>query len=198
VIYAYKSDEYLLAQIKDSNAKALDRLFSKYYHTLCDFSFNFVKNIQLAEEAVADVFLNIWLKRGKLEVTSSLKAYLFTAVRNQSLNYLKKEKYPFDNIELADQAVLTSPLRADDFLRFEELKAELDAVLQKLPEKMRMVFKLSRIDGLTYKEIADIMAISVNTVQTHMSRAATHLSQEKINFITLVLFLIYFIVTSIS
>lgn len=171
-------DEELLKKIKQDNKNALDSLFDKYFQGLCDFSNKFLNNAFLAEEAVSDVFLNIWLKRGELEIKTSLKAYLFTAVKNQSLNYLKKENNIYDDIEVVDRNGTVSVLRTDDFFRYEELKEEINIILEKLPEKMRLVFKLSRIEGFTYKEIAEILSISVYTVQNHMVKATKYLSAE--------------------
>jgi len=86
-IFKNIEDFELFNKIKQNNSKALDELFSRYYRGLCHFSFKIITDNELAEEAVSDVFLNIWLKRNEIEIKTSLKAYLFTAVRNQSLNY---------------------------------------------------------------------------------------------------------------
>ncbi len=94
-IEKYNADEDLLSQIKHNDSGALKVLFEKYFAALCYFSNKFVRNTDLAEEAVSDIFLNIWLKKGKIEITTSLRAYLYTAVRNQSLNYLKQNKIRF-------------------------------------------------------------------------------------------------------
>jgi len=171
-------DLELITRIKKNDSVALDILFNRYFFLLCDFSFRFVKSVDLAEEAVADVFLNIWLKRGRIEIKTSVKSYLYTAVRNQSINYLKKEKNFYEELELVDKEGIYSTLSADNFIQYEELKKELDKILDKMPNKMRLVFKMSRIDGLSYKEIAEILSISINTVQNHMVKAFKFLSEQ--------------------
>ncbi|MHB1686199.1 MAG: RNA polymerase sigma-70 factor [Ignavibacteriaceae bacterium] len=171
-------DDELLFHIKQNDSKAFDILFKRYYHRLCSFSFQFVKNTELAEEVVSDVFLNIWLKKGEIEIRSSLKAYLYIAVRNQSLNYLKRKCPYFEDLAVVDKENKISKLTADHFLHYEDLKDEIESIIQKLPEKRQLIFRMNRFDGLSYKEIADILSISVNTVQNQMVKAVRFLSDQ--------------------
>lgn len=175
---ANRSDIDLLVGIKENNSISLEALFNRYYFGLCKFSYQILKNIDLAEEAVADVFLNIWLKRGSIEIKSSLKAYLFMAVKNQSLNYLKKDKQDLEEIEVIDKEGNISNLSADDFLLYKELTEEIEKIIQELPGKRQQIFRMSRIDGLSYQEIADILSISVHTVQNQMVKAVKYLSEQ--------------------
>lgn len=172
------TDEELLRQIKNNDSGALKVLFEKYFSQLCYFSKQFVKNTDLAEEAVSDIFLNIWLKRGKIEITTSLRAYLYTAVRNQSLNYLKQNKIHFEEMEIAETEGKMSESDADRLVNFEELKNEIDIILRQLPKKREIVFRMNRIEGLSYKEIAEILSISVNTVQNQMVKAVKFISGQ--------------------
>src|SRR5699024_9054959 len=94
-----RSNKVLLLHIKKGDQEALEELFEKYYYRLCDFAFGYVRSIQLAEEVVSDVFLKVWQKRSTLTATGNFKAYLFTAVRNQALNYVKKEQRPVDSLD---------------------------------------------------------------------------------------------------
>lgn len=165
------SDEELFLRIKSDDAQALKILFEKHYSALCHFACKFIKNATLAEEAVSDVFLNIWLKKEKIELQTNLKMYLYSAVRNQSLNYLKKNKIYLERIETAVEENKTSDLSADKFITYEELKDDIDTLLQQLPAKRRIIFSMNRFDGLSYKEIAEILSISIHTVQNQMVAA---------------------------
>src|SRR5699024_8263417 len=89
-----RSDKILLLHIQKGEQWALEELFEKYYYRLCDFAFQYVRSVDLTEEVVSDVFLTIWQKRNELVSEGNFKAYLFTAVRNQALNYVKKEEQP--------------------------------------------------------------------------------------------------------
>ena len=176
-------DEDLLYEIKHNNSKALKILFEKYYQVLCCFAFRYLKFTDLAEEAVSDVFLNIWLKKEKIEIKANLKAYLYTAVRNQSLNYLKKRNIPHENIDAVEKNNVISELHADNLVAGKELRDNINALLQQLPERRRIIFFMSRIEGLSYKEIAEILSISVNTVQNQMVEAVKFLSKKSSNYL---------------
>jgi RNA polymerase sigma-70 factor, ECF subfamily len=176
-------DEELLRLIKCDDSKALRILFERYYSTLCRFSFRYVKVVDHTEEAVSDVFLNIWLKRKHIEIKTNLKAYLYSAVRNQSINYLKRKNIPHENIEIADKENVISDSYADGLVTHKELKDDINALLRQIPEKRRIIFILSRIDGLSYKEIAETLSISANTVQNQMVEAIKFLSKKSPKYI---------------
>jgi RNA polymerase sigma-70 factor (ECF subfamily) len=174
----HSTDEELFQHIKNDDAKALKILFERYFSSLCYFACKFVKNVHPAEEVVSDVFLNLWLKKEKIEIKINLRTYLFTAVKNQSLNYLKTNKIHLEEIDTADKESKTSDLNADRAVMYEELKNDLDALLRQLPEKRQIIFRMNRIDGLSYKEIAEILSISIHTVQNQMVAAVKYLTGQ--------------------
>lgn len=172
-------DLELFNLIKQNNSKALDELFCRYYRGLCHFSFQVLKNSSLSEEAVSDVFLNIWLKRGEIEIKTSLKAYLFMAVRNQSINYLKKNNQAFfEDLELLDKENFPSDFPADDKVIYDNTVDQIESIIKELPEKRQLIFRMSRFDGLSYIEIAEILGISVNTIQNQMVKAIKFISSQ--------------------
>ncbi len=174
----HKTDEELLLLISRDDHKSLEILFNRYYQALCFFSNRFLNNKYLVEEAVSDVFLNIWLKRGRIQIQSSIKAYLYTAVRNQSINYLKKKDYNFEDLEVVDKERVIANLSPDHFIYHEELKNEIEKIIRNLPEKRQLIFRMNRIDGFSYKEIAEVLSISVNTVQNQMGHAVKYLAEH--------------------
>jgi RNA polymerase sigma-70 factor (ECF subfamily) len=123
-----------------------------------------------AEEVVQDVMLEIWRRRENLEVPQSARAYLLQATRNRTLNHVRRRK-----IELAGEprvsAAARPPLQADAFAVEEEIDAALRAAVADLPDRCREVFELSRAQGLTYTEIAELLGISVKTVEAQMGKA---------------------------
>lgn len=163
------TDKALLERIKDDDQSALKSLFDRYYFRLCDFAFQFVRSPDLTEEVVSDVFFKIWKNRSKINIEKNFKAYLYTATRNQALNYNQKERRDWEDL---DEAVLpvhgTCP---DEELLFKELENRIEILLNMLPPRRKMIFKLSRIEGFTYREIAEILSISVHTVQNQMVQA---------------------------
>lgn len=187
------NDADLIRRIKNSEANGLKILYEKYFSSLCFFSNQYLRNTDLAEEAVSDVFLNIWLKRGKIEIKNSIKSYLYTSVRNQSLNYLKQNKIHLEDIETAELEKSFPEYEADHLVNYSELKEEIDSLIRQLPKKREMIFRMNRIDGLSYKEIAEILSISVNTVQNQMVSAVKFLADQypRLKKLLSVLYLIF-------
>jgi RNA polymerase sigma-70 factor (ECF subfamily) len=174
----HSTDEELFRRIKNNDAKALKILFERYFSALAHFACKFVKNANLAEEIVSDVFLNIWLKKKNIEIKINLRTYVYSAVRNQSLNHLKKNKMHLEDMETVVKENKTSDLNADKFITYEELKGDMNALLQQLPPKRQIIFRMNRIDGFSYKEIAEILSISIHTVQNQMVAAVKFLTDQ--------------------
>ncbi|OQP38872.1 hypothetical protein A4H97_19380 [Niastella yeongjuensis] len=153
------------------------RLFRIYYTALFQFSLSFVKNKPAAEEIVSDVFMQLWQIRKKLDTISNLTVYLYTCIRNHSLNYLRKNKR--ESTSSLDDASLSIPSTTADPEQLyitTELAKKIDAIIEQLPEKCRIIFKLVREDGLKYREVAEVLDISVKTVETQMG-----IAMKKIN-----------------
>lgn len=194
---AEPGDEFLIKRIKANDQKALELLFEKYYFSLCHFAKSFVVSTDLSEEIVSDVFLKLWLNREKIEIRSSLKAYLFIAIKNQALNLLKKNHFPFENLDHTEAHHLPAENSTELPVTYAETEKELLAIIDQLPPQRRTIFKLNRIEGLMYKEIAEVLSISVNTVQKQMVEAIKYVSKYKsqfyqlcINGLTLINFLL--------
>lgn len=174
-----ESDEILIQRIKNNEQAALERLFERYYFQLCDFAFQYVRSFDLTEEIVSDVFMNIWKKRDTLSITCSCKAYIYRSVRNQSINYLKKENREFESLELLENEA-AEKYQPDEELIFCELENKIEVLLNTLPPRRKLIFKLSRIEGFTYQEIADILSISIHTVQNQMVQAVKTLASYSV------------------
>ncbi len=192
--YKNTNDEELFLLIKKNNSEALKVLFEKYFHNLCGFSYNYVKSVPLSEEVVADVFFKIWVNRNVIEIRSSLKSYLFTATRNISINYIARENKHFENLEVLEREHLSKEDNPDEVFNFRELESVIESVIQKLPPKRQTVFRMNRLHGLSYKEIAEVLSISVNTVQNHMVKAIEFMANQypKIKSIFTILLFIWF------
>jgi len=171
-------DLELLRQIKNNDSHALKILFERYFQPLCYFSFQIVKSIELSEESVSDVFTNIWLKRKTIEIRTNFRTYLYTAVKNQSINYLKHEKKYFQNSDSTNLHLIVSDQSADQSILQQNLENKIDLLIKELPERRGLIFRMNRIDGLSYKEIAEILSISINTVQNQMVKAIKYIADQ--------------------
>jgi len=154
------------------------RLYRIYFTPLLYFACSFVRSKQVAEEIVSDVMLQVWRHRQRLDTIENLTVYLYTCIRNHSLNYLEKQQRTVT--WLYDEASLQLPGTAADpeqLFITTELMREMDMAVQQLPPKCRLIFKLIREDGLKYKEVAAVLNISVKTVEAQIGIAMKKLSE---------------------
>jgi len=164
-------DEDFANLLSVSGEAFLKYLFDKYYAELCRLSFKYVGRTEISEDIVQDVFINLWNKRFVLNYKGKIKPCLITSVINTSLNYIQSK--------FARQNILDESHIEDDITGFnqhdEVVREELDKIvklaIEKLPDKCRAIFMLSRFSGLTYKEIADKLNISIKTVEAQISIA---------------------------
>ncbi len=164
-------DVTLFNQVKAGNNLAFTTLFENYYFELCEFSFRIIGKKELAEEIVADVFANIWLKRDRIIINSSLKALLYKSTKNMTISYLRKKKsnmLPLDDI-IEFQA--NNGPKTDDNIIYTESQNTIEELLSNIPNKSRIVFRMHRFDNLKYREIADVLDVSQKTVEKHMGKA---------------------------
>jgi RNA polymerase sigma-70 factor (ECF subfamily) len=138
---------------------------------------------EFAEEAVNDVFLNIWQKRSQLKAIENLRNYLFISTRNTAFNYLSKFKKE-RNASLDEVLVRfeTDDLTPETAFFTAEVRSGIEQAVNQLPPKTKLVFQMAKIEGLKYKEIADILNISVNTIDNHIATAIKKLSVILKNF----------------
>lgn len=154
-------------------------LFHLLNNPLIKFSEQYVHLRQVAEEIVIDVFLKCWLKRAELKHVINPRTYLYTAVKNESLNYLKK--YASVMLVDLDQTGYYELLDASNpqiQLEKKELMEKLNKTIDLLPKQSRMVFKLIKEDGLKYKEVAQLLDISPRTVQNHLLSAILKINER--------------------
>lgn len=161
------NSESFVSLLKKGDKNAFKIIFDTYYKRLYLFSLSYVDDKFAAEEIVENTLLKLWQKRNKLDKIKNLKSYLYTMVRNASIDYNKKEK-KFVRLDVEKHD--SFPQR-DQYIIEEETHAILFQALEKLPEKCRKVFELSCLDGVKYKDIAEDLQISINTVKSQRARA---------------------------
>jgi RNA polymerase sigma-70 factor (ECF subfamily) len=167
----------IIKKIRIGDQYAFRDLFKKHYSSLVKSARRYVGNTQIAEDIVEDVFLNIWKKRTQLNINTSVKAYLFSMVRNHALNHVKRKK-----LEETDSFYLNitipSNVSADQQVTINELTEHIQKAIAELPERTRCVFTMHRYDNLKYSEIAEVLKIAEGTVETHMVRALKFLRKR--------------------
>ena len=165
------SDRKIMNQLRKGNIKSFEFLFHQFHPGLVLYAGSILKNSELAEEVVQDVFYNIWKNRREFRLTTSWKSYLFKSVYNNSLMEIRKMKreIPMDEEKFINENNIS--VDASGEIQKEELNEVIEKTLNSLPERTKEIFTLSRFEGLKYKEIALKLTISVKTVEANMARA---------------------------
>jgi RNA polymerase sigma-70 factor (ECF subfamily) len=164
--------------------KAFEHLFKTHYRPLHAYANVMLKDSDAAEEIVQAMFLKFWEKRSLLHVQTSVKAYLYKCIYNDSLNYIRNQK---TKTKYEDFTVLTMNRHHEPASFQTELQQNLSLALNDLPEQCRTVFQMSRFEELKYREIAEQLGISIKTVENHMGKALKILRVKLADFLVLVL-----------
>ena len=164
------TEDQILTLLKSGDTKGIDILFEQYFNTLCLRAIRVVKQKEIAEDLVQELFLEIWNKRDTINIKSSFRSYLSRSIVNRSLNWIRANKQIFEDAETGLYN------KSDDFniaeeLQKQELEKYIHSCIDELPEKCRLVFILSRFEELSYKEISAKLEISVKTVENQISKA---------------------------
>ncbi len=159
--------------IANGNELMLSELYKAFHKKLQHFSRAITRSDQIAEEVIDDVFVKLWSRRDKISEIENLTVYLYIAVKNQSLNAVSRKAQelisePFDSIEIE---LKDSVGNADELMITKEMMHHLQNAIDALPPRCKMIFKLIREYGLKYKEVAEILNISVNTIDVQMAIA---------------------------
>lgn len=172
--------------------KLFEETFKTYFVSLTHFAQKYIIDTDSSKEIVHNVFLSLWEKREKIDFNQSLKPYLFTSTYNRCLNFIRDNK-KFNNNALSlytlEQNTTTNNY---DALVGSEIIGEIEQAIEKLPEKCRLIFTLSRFDELKYAEIADKLNISIKTVEAQMSKALKILKEELAQYLPLYICWLFF------
>ena len=177
--------------------QSMKGLYELFYKPLCFYAVRYVSSMPVAEEVVSDVMFNIWQKRNKSYSAETFRDYLYAATRNTAINYLKQRQNQRKasnawSEQLRNQLIDETPL---DMMISEEMQAKINNLLSELPEQCRKVFLMSRIDDMSYEEIAAQMDISMNTVKYHIKTALQKIRAGMGNILMcLILFLSFFVI----
>ena len=173
--YSTYDDLQIVEKIKGHDQSAFEHVFNRFYKELCNFSLMYLKVEQASEEIVQETFINIWEKRQKLTIQSSLKAYLYVAVKNRSINYLKSQISQVSkrsHSTSADNAIhIEEAASVEKAMHNAELQEVLERAVSSLPKRCGEIFTLTRIQGLSYQQVAEKLGISKKTVEAQMGIA---------------------------
>lgn len=167
------------APSESSQRAEFERLFRTHYAALVAFAAGMVGSTDAAEDVAQEVFVAVWRRRAEMPPEAVSRAYLYKAVRHRALNSIRHDRIARDAAEPAEHSYEAS---ADEELMRGEVEAAVRAAIARLPDRARLMFTLSREEGLTYAEIASVTGVSIKTVETQMGRALRALRRSLAGF----------------
>ncbi len=179
------SQEVKALQIKISqhaDQHAFAQLYMVYMPYLLKFANSIIKNTELAEEIVSDVFIKIWQNRAEMGKIDNFKLYLYVSTKNTALNYLSRHfRKEIVSLEEMSLNIPMGPYNPEQLLITSEAVKKINYEIQKLPPRCKLIFKLVKEDQLRYNDIARLLNISVKTIDSQMAIALKKISSA-INF----------------
>ncbi|MDR0575869.1 MAG: sigma-70 family RNA polymerase sigma factor [Tannerella sp.] len=170
--------DHLLDHIIKGDENALRMLFESYSHKLFHRAFHYLQIRELAEEAVLDVFTNIWKKRKTLAHVKNIELYLYTSVKNQALHYIRRNYTPLDErLSLYETELIPDYHNPESIMLDEEYEILIQKAVDSLPPKCKEVFRLVLSDKLKIKQIASLLSISESAVNQHISLAYKRIAE---------------------
>jgi len=165
------SDSEIIRRIRQGDKQEFEKLFRSSYVSLVRYAKTILRDHDTAEEIVQDLFFRLWQDRSQLTIESSLNGYLFRSVHNRSLHFIEHQKVVDRHAgEIAASAEETGE-PVTEAIYYSELQSKVAKVLERLPERCSVIFRMSRFEGLKYNEIAEKLSVSLKTVEANMGRA---------------------------
>ena len=170
-------DNALFLKVREGDLSSYEKIFKTHYGAMSRYAMSIVRDQTIGEEIAQEVLMYIWEKRAQINLTGSLKSYLFSSVKNKCINYIKLELPKLQSTTDLDQvrSYSSTGMTMDDT---ELMKKKIQFAIDQLPEKCKNIFILSRYGGLTYNEIAEELEISVKTVENQVSIALKKLKES--------------------
>ena len=158
----------LIDEIKNDNESSFKIFFNYYFPRFLRIAHFYVNNNEVAEEIVMDVFAKLWKNRKKLQEVDNCNNYAYTLIKNQSLNYLKKNKISLESLNEYSSSKMIEYIEPEKLYLGKELVAELEKVVRILPPRCQLIYRMVREDELKYREVAEILNISKKAVENQL------------------------------
>lgn len=185
-------DNELLMRFNNGDHDAFTEIYILYSSALYRHAIKMIKDREVAQDVIQEVFTNLWINRNTINFNTSPKNYLYTSVRNKILDIIAKEKSETKYIASLEEFIHHGNYTTDNVVREKELEIVINQEISNLPPKMRVVFELSRKEYKSYSEIAQELGMAENTVRKHITKALSRLRPRISDFLVLVFTLKYF------
>lgn len=164
----------MIIRVKAGNISACKQMFLQYYDIICRFLGKMTKDPDLAEDIAQTVFMKVWMNRESLNERRSLKSYLYVLAKNAAIDYLRTNHF----VEFEDELILQDHDTPDLLIEYKETKDLIDARIQTMPPQRQKIFRMSRFENKTNKEIAELLGLSIRTVEKHLELAFRQLRKD--------------------
>ena len=182
-------DKELAELLAEGDIKAFEEIYNRYWLSLFNKAIQIIKDASAGKDITQDVFVSLWANRKKTDI-QNLRAYLYSSVRLKVFQTLRNHAISQKHLEKINAIAFVR--NTEEQLRLNEVQSQLDLHLSNLPNKCQEVFRLSRIDHLSNREIAEKLDISSKTVEGHITHALKYLRSNLTDFITILIFFILF------
>ncbi len=183
-----KTDLVLLDKVKQGDTRSFEALFERYWEPLYVTACNRLKDAEEAKEVVQDLFVSLWRRRTRLSIDTSLRAYLFSALKYAILDHMRaqivREKY----VKMIQRKTTVQRNATEEAVTYHELQRKVQEGIATLPTRCQQVFHLRRLEHLSVKEIAEKMSISPKTVENQLTKATKVLRMHLKEYVTIALF----------
>jgi RNA polymerase sigma-70 factor (family 1) len=183
-------EDELINLLRQDKLGAFREIYTRYWKQLYADAYKRLKNKEMAEEIVQEVFTSLWHKRGTLNITQTLGGYLFTSVSNLVIDQYRKDLVRARYKESFKLVYSETDNSTEDAILVKELEHTIEHEVNSLPDKCRSVFELSRVEHKTNKEIAYELGISEKTVEHHITKALKHIRLGLGNYLSIIAILL--------
>lgn len=173
-----KEAKIILKQFRANDKNAINRLYELYSGKLYRFAFSYLKTEEDSLDVIQTVFLNLWDKRKQLKEDTNLEAYLFTITKNAVISIFRKKVQEKNYLEHLRHTAIVSHNHTEEQYDYEVLSEKIRELIEELPEQRQRIFKLDKEKGLSNKEIAEKLNISVKTVEDHKLKAKRFIKEK--------------------
>lgn len=184
-----RKDEDLLILIKNGQEHAWELVYRKYWQQLYSTAFAILKDEQICEDIIQDIFVKLWTDRERLRIAVSIPAYLQTCVRHEVYRKLRSGRVNEDVFDEVYEKIVAA-LDCND-IEYKEMNSQINTIVERLSEKCKAVYKLSREEYLSNKQISEKLNISIKTVENHMTKALGFLKTSLGQLFTLIFIFIH-------
>lgn len=168
-------EKRLLKQISKGDEKAFRAFYDAYFNHLSAFIYKLCKSTEATEEIIQDVFVKLWVRRHSLSQMDSPEAYIFSMARNKTIDYLRRLVRDTHFMALLTGQLLTDSNDTEEQLNAKDLRELIEEALSGLSEQKKRIFQLSKEEGLSHDQIAEVMHLSKSTVKNHLSETLRHI-----------------------